>query len=188
VKIPGRPRAADCALLSVEAVQIEIACAGGTVRRQRSAKMKNLIRPAGVSEKELETYIAGLSSNAQKGVRNMLAAGAGEAEIAEYMASLGPEPEDEIGPPEGQPPVRIEGSSSHLPSRQHEPPIKESRPVTGRQRVGQAGNTPDRTSRTRRGKVAEKNFQGPPGVHGANVGYWQAGGVTRAGAKRSKRP
>jgi hypothetical protein len=150
--------------------------------------MKNLIRPAGVSEKELETYIAGLSSNAQKGVRNMLAAGAGEAEIAEYMASLGPEPEDEIGPPEGQPPVRIEGSSSHLPSRQHEPPIKESRPVTGRQRVGQAGNTPDRTSRTRRGKVAEKNFQGPPGVQGANVGYWQAGGVTRAGAKRSKRP
>ena len=28
----------------------------------------------------------------------------------------------------------------------------------------------------------------PAGVQGANTGYWQARGVTRAGAKRSKRP
>ena len=27
-----------------------------------------------------------------------------------------------------------------------------------------------------------------PGVQGANVGYWQAVGSTRAGVKRSKRP
>jgi hypothetical protein len=31
-------------------------------------------------------------------------------------------------------------------------------------------------------------YEGPPGVQGANTGSWQAGGVTRAGAKRSKRP
>ena len=150
--------------------------------------MKNLIRPEGVTEKELETYLAGLQGNAQKDVRNLLASGAGEAEIAEYIASLGPEPEDEIGPPEGQPPLRPEGSSIHLPSRQHEPSIKKSRPVTHGQRESQPATPPDRIPRPRRGKVAKENFQGPPGVQGANVGYWQAGGVTRAGAKRSKRP
>jgi hypothetical protein len=102
--------------------------------------MKNLIQPEGVTEKDLETYLAGLQESAKKDVRNLLDSGAGEAEIAEYVESLGPEPEDQIGPPDGQPPPRIE-KKSH-----------------------------------------------PPGVQGANTGYWQGRGVTRAGAKRSKRP
>jgi hypothetical protein len=34
----------------------------------------------------------------------------------------------------------------------------------------------------------EERHDVPPSVQGANTGCWQAGGVTRAGAKRSKRP
>ena len=102
--------------------------------------MKSLFEPDGVTEKELHTYVAGLQENAKKDVRTLLDSGAGEAEVAEYIVSLEPEPDDEIGPPEGQPPPRIE-KKSH-----------------------------------------------PAGVQGANTGYWQARGVTRAGAKRSKRP
>jgi hypothetical protein len=52
-----------------------------------------------------------------------------------------------------------------------------------------AGSPPaGRVPRLRRGKVAPENYQGPPGVDGANVGYWQAVGGSRAKAKRSKRP
>jgi hypothetical protein len=127
--------------------------------------MKNLIQPEGGADKDLETYRAGLQENAKKEVRNVLASGAGEAEIAEYFTSLGLEPEDEIGPPEGQPPVQRERSPIHLPS-----------------------TPPDRTQRRTRGMPAEGKHERPPGVQGANTGYWQAGGVTRAGAKRSKRP
>jgi len=102
--------------------------------------MNNLYEPDGVTEKDLETYSAGLQENAKKGVRTLLDSGAGEADVAEYMASLEPEPEHAIGPPEGPPPRRPE-------KKPH-----------------------------------------PPGVQGANTGYWQGRGVTRAGAKRSKRP
>ena len=102
--------------------------------------MKNLYEPEGVTEKDLETYAASLQENAKKGVRTLLGSGAGEAEVAEYIANLEPEPEEAIGPPEGPPPRRIE-----------------KKPLT-------------------------------PGVQGANTGYWQGRGVTRAGAKRSKRP
>jgi len=112
--------------------------------------MKNLYEPEGVTDKELETYAAGLQENAKKGVRTLLGSGAGEAEVAEYIASLEPEPDEEIGPPEGQPPPRME---------------KKSQPPT---------------------RIEKKSH--PPGVQGANTGYWQARGVTRAGAKRSKRP
>lgn len=59
--------------------------------------------------------------------------------------------------------------------------------MTSRQRKSQPATPPDRIPRRRR-KLTEESHEGPPGVHGANVGYWQAGGVTRAGAKRSKRP
>lgn len=55
-------------------------------------------------------------------------------------------------------------------------------------RKSQAATPPDRIPRRRRGKLAEETYESPPGVQGPNVGYWQAGGVTRAGAKRSKRP
>jgi hypothetical protein len=66
--------------------------------------------------------------------------------------------------------------------------LKESRPVTSKQRKSQPATSPDRIPRRGRGKLTEESREGPPGVQGANVGYWQAGSVTRAGAKRSKRP
>ena len=63
----------------------------------------NLISRESIITNELKTYIAGLRRDAQHGVRQLLASGADEADVAEYIASLGPEPEEEIGPPEGQP-------------------------------------------------------------------------------------
>lgn len=54
-----------------------------------------------VTDNELETYIASLRRDAQKGVRRLLSSGADEADVADYIASLGPGSEDEIGPPEG---------------------------------------------------------------------------------------
>jgi hypothetical protein len=66
--------------------------------------------------------------------------GVTEKELHTYVA----------GPPEGQPPPRIEKKSQPPP------------------------------------RIEKKSH--PAGVQGANTGYWQARGVTRAGAKRSKRP
>jgi hypothetical protein len=43
-------------------------------------------------------------------------------------------------------------------------------------------------SQPRKGQLRAEAEGAPPGVQGANVGYWQAVGVTRAAAKRSKRP
>jgi hypothetical protein len=148
----------------------------------------NWIPRESVTDKELETYIASLRRDVQKGVSHLLASGADEAAIADYIASLGPEPEDEIGPPEGEPALRTDRISTRLPSQQHEPAVQERRPVTARQRKSQPATPPDRIPRRPRGKLAEESHERPPGVQGANVGYWQAGGVTRAGAKRSKRP
>jgi hypothetical protein len=150
--------------------------------------MKNLIPPEGVTDKELENYLAGLPPKAQKDVLGLLASGAGKAEIVKYIASLGPEPEDELGPPQGQPALRTERSSMDLPLRQHEPAIQKSRSVTARQSKSQPARSPDPISRRRRGKLGQESHEVPPGVQGANIGYWQAGGVTRSGAKRSKRP
>jgi len=73
---------------------------------QKGERMKNLIEPEGVTERDLEIYSEGLQDNAKQYVRRMLDSGAGEGEIAEYMASLGPEPEDEIGAADREPPVR----------------------------------------------------------------------------------
>jgi hypothetical protein len=140
-----------------------------------------------VAAKELEAYIASLHRDAQNGVRHLLASGADEADIAEYIASLGREPEDEIGPPEGEPAPRTERVSIPPPSRQHEH-THDSRPVAAGARKSKTATRPDRIPRPRRRQLAEESHEGPPGVQGANVGYWQAGGVTRAGAKRSKRP
>jgi hypothetical protein len=150
--------------------------------------MKNLLPPEGVTDKELENYTAGLPRNAQKHVLSLLGSGADKAEIVKYIASLGPEPEDELGPPEGQPALQTERSSMDLPLRQHEPAIHKSRSVTARQSKSQPARSPDRISRRRRGTLGEEGHEVPPGVEGANIGYWQAGGVTRSGAKRSKRP
>ena len=122
--------------------------------------MKNLLEPEGVTDKELQTYVAGLQENAKKDVRTLLDSGAGEAEVAEYMVSLEGEPDDEIGPPEGPPPPRMEKKSQPPPRME-----KKSQPPP---------------------RMEKKSH--PPGVQGANTGYWQGRGVTRAGAKRSKRP
>jgi hypothetical protein len=61
--------------------------------------------------------------------------------------------------------------------------LKESRPVAAKQRKSQRATPPYRIPKRGRVKLIEEGH-----VQGANVGYWQAGGVTRAGAKRSKRP
>ena len=136
-----------------------------------------------------ETNIASLRHDAQKGVRHLLSSGADEADIAEYITSLGPVPEDEIGPPEGEPPLRIERLAIRLPSRpQVAPTAQNSRPVKSRQSRSQPATPPGRIPRCRGGTLADEGHEGPPGVQGANTGYWQASGVTRAGAKRSKRP
>ncbi len=121
--------------------------------------------------------------------RHLLASGADEADVAEYVASLGPEPEDEIGPPEGEPALRTDRISIRLPSRQSQPAGQKIRPVPTEQRKAQPAPPLNRIPGRRGGKLADQSHEGsPPGVQGANVGYWQAGGVTRAGAKRSKRP
>lgn len=65
---------------------------------------------------------------------------------------------------------------------------KETEPLKPSQRKSQPATPPERVHSGRRGKLAGENYEGPAGVQGANVGYWQARGVTRAGAKRSKRP
>ena len=148
--------------------------------------MKNLIPPESRMDTELDSYVASLGHATEKTVRHMLAAGAGEAEIAEYLADL--EPEAMIGPPESQPAVRIEGSSIKVPERQDDQLSQNSRPVAARQTKSKPTSPPNRLAKRGRGKLTEERHDVPPGVQGANTGYWQAGGVTRAGAKRSKRP
>lgn len=66
-------------------------------------EMINLIAPDGVTEEQLETFLATIRRDGRAEVRRLLLAGASEAEVAAYVASLGPEPEDAIAPPEGEP-------------------------------------------------------------------------------------
>jgi hypothetical protein len=102
---------------------------------------------------------------------------------------FGPEPEDTIAPPRAEPAGRIERISIRPPWRQQEPYVgQENRLVAARQPKSEPATPPDRIRRRQRGGLAKESYEGPPGVQGANVGYWQAGGVTRTGAKRSKRP
>ena len=157
-------------------------------RRNRTQMTTNLIPPENVTEKHLENYLASLPVNAEKGVRHLLASRAGEAEIAEYMASLGPQPEDKIEPPEGEATIRKTRFPSSSPLGRQEPPAVQKRPRVRAQQPGALSATPDRIAKRPRGKLGQERYEGPPGVQGANTGYWQAGGVTRAGAKRSKRP
>jgi hypothetical protein len=46
----------------------------------------------------------------------------------------------------------------------------------------------DHAAARRRREAATADHERPVGVQGANVGYWQAVGSSRAAAKRSKRP
>jgi hypothetical protein len=149
--------------------------------------MINLIPPEGVTDKELEGFLSSVRKDAKEGVRQLLASGAGEAEVADYMASLGPEPEDEIAPPEG-PPTTHQESPSHPAHKPQEPAARAKRATSARPAAAHPDAAPDRLSKRRRGQVAKETLESPPGVQGANYGYWQTTGVTRAGAKRSKRP
>jgi len=60
--------------------------------------MINLIPPEGATEEQLETFVASLRKDARKHVRELLAAGTPEMEIADYIASLEPTEEDSITP------------------------------------------------------------------------------------------
>lgn len=150
--------------------------------------MNNLIPPESWTDTELDSYVASLGHAAEKTARHMLAAGAGEAEIAEYLADLAAEPEAVIGPPESLPAARIEGSSIKVPERQDDRLSRNSRPAAAGQSKSKPTSPPNRLPKRGRGKLTEERHDVAPGVQGANTGYWQAGGVTRAGAKRSKRP
>lgn len=63
--------------------------------------MNNLIPTEGETDTQAEASIAGLRLAAAKKARELLAAGAPEFEVAEYLANLEPAAEDNIPPPEG---------------------------------------------------------------------------------------
>lgn len=58
--------------------------------------MINLIPPEGATEEQLEAFVASLRQEARAHVRQLLAAGAPEMEIADYLASLEPTEADSI--------------------------------------------------------------------------------------------
>jgi hypothetical protein len=60
--------------------------------------------------------------------------------------------------------------------------------ATAKRRKSPPATTLGRNPRRRGSKPAGEGHEVSPGVQGANVGYWQAVGGTRSGAKRSKRP
>lgn len=63
--------------------------------------MTSLIPPEGATDTQVEAFISSLRLAAREKVRELLAAGAPEVEIAEYMASLEPESEDSLPSAEG---------------------------------------------------------------------------------------
>ena len=60
--------------------------------------MIDLIPPEGVTEEQLDAYVASVRKDARRHVRELLATGAPEMEIADYVASLEPSEEDSITP------------------------------------------------------------------------------------------
>jgi hypothetical protein len=58
--------------------------------------MINLIPPEGATEEQLDAFVASLRQEARAHVRRLLAAGAPEMEIADYIASLEPAEADSI--------------------------------------------------------------------------------------------
>ncbi|HUY73350.1 MAG TPA: hypothetical protein VMW11_02445 [Candidatus Dormibacteraeota bacterium] len=60
--------------------------------------MINLIPPEGATEEQLDAFVASLRKDARMHVRELLAAGTPEMEIADYIASLEPTEEDSITP------------------------------------------------------------------------------------------
>jgi hypothetical protein len=71
--------------------------------------MIRLNPPDEAGEEEIEAFMASLRGDAREGVRELLLAGAGEAEVAEYIGSLdqAPEedPEEEFEPSAEEPPL-----------------------------------------------------------------------------------
>jgi hypothetical protein len=49
-----------------------------------------LIPPEGATEAQIDAFVASLREDAREHVRELLAAGASEVEVAEFMASLEP--------------------------------------------------------------------------------------------------
>jgi len=60
--------------------------------------MINLIPPEGATEEQIDSFLTSLRKDARKRVRELLAAGAPEMEIADYISSLQPTEADSILP------------------------------------------------------------------------------------------
>ncbi|HYM97881.1 MAG TPA: hypothetical protein VET26_11305 [Candidatus Sulfotelmatobacter sp.] len=60
--------------------------------------MLNLIPPEGATEEQLDAFVASLRQEARAHVRELLAAGAPEMEILDYIASIEPTEADSITP------------------------------------------------------------------------------------------
>ena len=58
--------------------------------------MSDLIPPEGATEAQIDAFIASMRENAREHVRELLAAGASEVEIADFIASLEPLSADAI--------------------------------------------------------------------------------------------
>jgi hypothetical protein len=56
----------------------------------------DLIPPEGATQEQIDAFLASLHEDAREHVRQQLAAGAPEVEIAEYIASLEPLPADGV--------------------------------------------------------------------------------------------
>jgi hypothetical protein len=63
----------------------------------------DLIPPEGATEAQIDEFVASLREGARKHVRELLAAGASEVEVAEFMANLEPPAADAISPDEAMP-------------------------------------------------------------------------------------
>lgn len=60
--------------------------------------MNNLIPPEGATEEQVDAFVASLRQEARAHVRRLVAAGAPEMEITDYIASLEPADADSITP------------------------------------------------------------------------------------------
>jgi hypothetical protein len=63
--------------------------------------MTNLIPPEGATDAQLESFIESLRLSSREKVRQLLAAGAPETEVTEYLSSLEPAAEGSIRLAEG---------------------------------------------------------------------------------------
>lgn len=75
---------------------IDERCSGLEVRA-----MINLIPPEGATGTQVDAFVESLRREAREKVRELLAAGAPEVEITEYLASLEPASEDSIPSTDG---------------------------------------------------------------------------------------